>query len=126
MLTKKTQWSNDIQAFTARVGDSNPHGFRASMKTADWKDLDRLKEARDIATIQLAKHLQGSHHHHGRNVRGRAFSTGDLVLRKVQKRKHKLSAIWEGPYIISEMTRPRLISSKTEMERQSTLTIRGT
>ena len=56
--------------------------------------------------MQLAIYLQGLHHYHDRNVRSRAFSIGDLVLRKVQKRKHKLSAIWEGPYIISEMTRP--------------------
>src|SRR6266540_4185030 len=37
MPTKKTQWLNDIQAFTARVGDSNPQGFGASTKTSDWK-----------------------------------------------------------------------------------------
>src|SRR5438132_7004103 len=70
------------------------------------EDFDQLKEARDIATIQSAIYLQGLHRYHDRNVRGRAFTTGDLVLRKVQKRKHKLSAIWESPYIISEMTRP--------------------
>src|SRR6266542_4359218 len=70
------------------------------------KDLDQLEEARDIAAIWSAKHLRGSRRHHDRNVRGRAFSTGDLVLRKVQKRKCKLSAIWEGPYIINELTRP--------------------
>src|SRR6266508_3579998 len=70
------------------------------------EDLDQLEEARDIATIQSAIYLQGLHRYHDRNVRGRAFSPGDLVLRKVQKRKHKLSAIWEGPYITSEMTRP--------------------
>ena len=70
------------------------------------EDMDQLEEARDIATIQSAIYLQGLHRYHNRNVRGRAFSPGDLVLRKVQKRKHKLSAIWEGPYIISEMTCP--------------------
>ena len=70
------------------------------------EDLDRLEEARDIATIQSAKYLQGLRHYHDRNVRGRAFSPGDLVLRKVQKRKHKLSVIWEGPYIVIEMTHP--------------------
>ena len=57
------------------------------------EDLDQLEEARDIATIQSAIYLQGLRRYHDRNVRGRAFSTGDLVLRKVQKRKHKLSAI---------------------------------
>ena len=70
------------------------------------EDLDQLEEARDVATIQSAIYLQGLRRYHDRNVRGRAFSTGDLVLRKVQKRKHKLSPIWKGPYIISEMTRP--------------------
>ena len=70
------------------------------------EDLDQLEEARDIATIQSARYLQGLHRYHDRNVRGRTFTPGDLVLRKVQKHKHKLSAIWEGPYIISEMTRP--------------------
>ena len=70
------------------------------------EDLDRLEEARDIATIQSARYLQGLRRYHDRNVRGRAFSIGDLVLRKVQQRKHKLSLIWEGPYMISELTRP--------------------
>src|SRR5436190_8999828 len=69
-------------------------------------DLDQLEEARDVAAIQSAIYLQGLRRYHDRNVRGRAFSIGDLVLRKVQKRTHKLSAIWEGLYIIAEMTRP--------------------
>src|SRR5437773_2026461 len=69
------------------------------------EDLDQLEEAKDITTIQIAIYLQGLHRYHDHNVRGRAFSPGDLVHRKVQKHKHKLSVIWEGPYIISEMTR---------------------
>src|SRR5207237_1251160 len=75
-------------------------------KDSRLEDLDQLEEARDIVTIYSAIYLQGLRHYHDRNVRGRTFSTRDLVLRKVQKRKHKLSAIWEGPYIISERTRP--------------------
>src|SRR5438105_3110457 len=70
------------------------------------EDLDQLEEVRDITTIQSVIYLQGLCRYHDHNVRGRAFSTEDLVLRKVRKHKHKLSAIWEGPYIISEMTRP--------------------
>ena len=69
-------------------------------------DLDQLEEARDVDAIQSATYLQGLRRYHDRNVRGRAFSIGDLVLRKVQKRTHKLSAIWEGPYIVTEMTHP--------------------
>ena len=78
------------------------------------EDLDQLEEARDITTIQSAIYLQGLRHYHDRNVRGRAFSPGDLVLCKVQKRKHKLSTIWEGPYIISELTRPGACRLKHE------------
>ena len=70
------------------------------------EDLDQLEEARDITTIQSAIYLQGLRCYHDGNVRGHAFSPGDLVLRKVQKRTHKLSSIWEGPYIVAEMTRP--------------------
>src|SRR5207253_3901904 len=62
--------------------------------------------ARDVASVQSAIYLQGLRYYHDHNVRDRAFSIGDLVLRKVQKRTHKLSAIWEGPYIVTEMTRP--------------------
>src|SRR6266540_772146 len=80
------------------------------------EDLDQLEEARDIATIQSAIYLQGLHRYHDRNVHGCAFSTGDLVLRKVQKRKHKLSAIWEAPYIICELTHPRAYRLKNEYQ----------
>ena len=69
------------------------------------EDLDQLEEVRDITTVQSAIYLQGLRRYHDRTVCGRAFSPGDLVLRKVQKRKHNLSTIWEGPYIIVEMTR---------------------
>ncbi|XP_015695597.1 uncharacterized protein LOC102715416 [Oryza brachyantha] len=76
--------------------------------TAREDNLNRLEEARDIATIQSARYLQGLRRYHNRNVRGRAFLVGDLVLRKVQttKDRHKLSPIWEGPYVIAEVTRP--------------------
>ena len=47
------------------------------------EDLDRLEEARDLATIQSTRYLQGLRRYHDHNVQGRAFSTGDLVLRKV-------------------------------------------
>ena len=71
-------------------------------------DVDRLEEARDIAVLQSAKYQQGLRRYHNRNVRGRAFLVGDLVLRKIQttQNRHKLSPIWEGPFIIAEVTRP--------------------
>src|SRR5438105_2904559 len=88
-------------------GSPRVHNFNEkNSEDSRLEDLDQLEEARDIATIQSAIYLQVLRRYHDRNVRGRAFSPGELVLRKVQKHKHKLSAIWEGPYIISEMTRP--------------------
>src|SRR5216110_2490350 len=47
-------------------------------------DLDQLEEAWDITAIQSAIYLRGLRRYHDHNVRGRAFSIGDLVLRKVQ------------------------------------------
>ena len=46
--------------------------------------------------------------YNNRNVRSRAFLVGDLVLRKIQttRDRNKLSPLWEGPFIISEVTRP--------------------
>ena len=71
-------------------------------------DVDRLEEARDIAVLQSAKYQQGLRRYHNRNVRGRAFLVGDLVLRKIQttQNRHKLYPTWEGPFIIAEVTRP--------------------
>src|SRR6266508_438607 len=88
-------------------GSSRVRNFNEELsEDSRLADLDQLKEARDVTTIQSAIYLQGLRRYHDHNVRGRAFSIGELVLRKVQKRTHKLSAIWEGPYIVAEMTRP--------------------
>nr|AAX95490.1 Integrase core domain, putative [Oryza sativa Japonica Group]ABA93045.1 retrotransposon protein, putative, Ty3-gypsy subclass [Oryza sativa Japonica Group] len=71
-------------------------------------DLNRLEEAREATLIQSARYLQGMRRYHNRNVRSRAFLVGDLVLRKIQttRDRHKLSPLWEGLFIVSEVTRP--------------------
>jgi hypothetical protein len=45
-------------------------------------------------------------------VRGRALNVGDLVLCLVQSNKdyHKLSLLWKGPYVVTEV--PRLGTCK--------------
>ena len=40
--------------------------------------------------------------YHSRKVRRRSFREGDLVLRLVQQKEHKLSPTWEGPFVISK------------------------
>nr|ABA97550.1 retrotransposon protein, putative, Ty3-gypsy subclass [Oryza sativa Japonica Group] len=79
-------------------------------------DLNQLEEAREAALIQSARYLQGLRRYHNRNVRSRAFLVGDLVLRKIQttRDRHKLSLLWEGSFIISEVTRPGSYRLKCE------------
>src|SRR5437773_3437698 len=50
-----------------------------SSKDSRLADLDQLEEARDCAAIRMARYLQGLCRYHDHNVRGRAFSIGDLV-----------------------------------------------
>ena len=72
-------------------------------------ELDSDEEARINALTQLARYLQGVRRYHDRNVQQRSFSIGDLVLRRIQDETglHKLNSRWEGPFIISKVTRPR-------------------
>ena len=55
-----------------------------------------------------ARYLQGVSRYHDRNVQQRSFSVGDLVLRRIQDETglHKLNSRWEGPFIVSKVTRP--------------------
>ena len=48
-------------------------------------------------------------------MQGRAFNIEDQVLRLVQSNKdcHKLSLLWEGPYVIVEVFRPGSYKLKT-------------
>jgi hypothetical protein len=58
--------------------------------------------------MRQARHDQQLRRYHDRNVRETSFNVGDLVLRRIQKTDgvHKLSAPWEGPFIITEVISP--------------------
>ena len=56
-----------------------------------------------MALIRSTIYQQDLRRFHARNVRGRAFQEGDLVLRVDQQRPHKLAPVWEGPFIITKM-----------------------
>ena len=45
---------------------------------------------------------------YNRNVQQRSFNIGDLVLRRIQDETglHKLNFRWEGPFIVTKVTRP--------------------
>jgi hypothetical protein len=58
--------------------------------------------------MRQARHDQQLRRYHDRNVRETSFNVGDLVLRRIQKTNdmHKLSARWEGPFIVTEVISP--------------------
>ena len=84
------------------------HYDEGQATTVRAKDVDRAEEERLITYIHIAKYLEGLRRYYNRNVKGRSFTVGDLVLRRKQKTEglHKLSSPWEGPYVIKEATRP--------------------
>jgi hypothetical protein len=71
-------------------------------------DLDSLEEQRLTVVMRQARHDQQLRRYHDRNVRETSFNVGDLVLGRIQKTDgmHKLSAPWEGPFIITEVISP--------------------
>jgi hypothetical protein len=72
-------------------------------------ELDSVEEACCTALVQSARYLSGIRRYHDRNMRERSFSIGDLVLCPIQDESglDKLNSSWEGPFIITQVTRPR-------------------
>jgi hypothetical protein len=58
--------------------------------------------------MRQARHDQQLRHYHDRNIRETSFNVGDLILRRIQKTDdmHKLSAPWEGPFVVTEVISP--------------------
>jgi transposase InsO family protein len=70
--------------------------------------LDQLDEARTVALMHSARYQQPLRRYQARKVRRRDFSEGDLVLRLCQdsRGRHKLSPLWEGPYVVVKVLKP--------------------
>jgi transposase InsO family protein len=73
------------------------------------QDVDILEEERLNTMIQSARYRQTLRRYHDKAIRHRSFTVGDLVLRRILTGvgRHKLSPLWEGPFIVAEVTRPR-------------------
>jgi hypothetical protein len=71
-------------------------------------DLDNIEEHHVAALMRHTRYNQQLRRYHDHNVRERSFNVGDLVLRRIQSTKgmHKLSAPWEGPFIVMEVVSP--------------------
>jgi hypothetical protein len=70
-------------------------------------ELDSVGEARCNALVQSARYLQGVRRYHNRNVQERSFNIGDLALHLIHDEigLRNLNSRWEGPFIISKVTR---------------------
>jgi hypothetical protein len=71
-------------------------------------DLDSIEEHRVATLMRHTRYEQQLWCYHDRNVRERSFNVGDMVLPRIQSTKgmHKLSAPWEGPFIVMEVVSP--------------------
>ena len=68
-------------------------------------DIDTIDELREIAKIRMESYRQKVANSYNKHVRVKAFSVGDLVLRKVFQNTldttaGKFADTWEGPYFI--------------------------
>ena len=73
-------------------------------KEAREDGVDLLEEGRLLALSRSAIYQQGLRRYYNRKVKPRSFQEGDLVLRLIQRTagQHKLSAPWEGPFVVSK------------------------
>ena len=49
------------------------------------EDIDRAEEEHLITYVRTAKYLEGLRRYYNRNIKGRSFAVGDLVLHRKQK-----------------------------------------
>jgi transposase InsO family protein len=80
----------------------------AEAEATRLEDIDILEEKRLNIVIQSARYQQTLRRYHDKAIRHRSFAVGDLVLRRILtgEGRHKLSPLWEGPFIVAEVTRP--------------------
>ena len=78
--------------------------MEAEAKEAREDGVDLLEEARLLALSRSAIYQQSLCRYHNKKIKLHAFHEGNLVLRLIQRIAglHKLSARWEGPFIISK------------------------
>jgi transposase InsO family protein len=80
----------------------------AEAEATRLEDVDILEEERLNTVIQSVRYQQTLRRYHDKAIRHRSFAVGDLVLRRILtgEGRHKLSPLWEGPFIVAEVTRP--------------------
>ena len=66
-------------------------------------DLDGLEEERDVAKARSAFYQQQARRYQSREVWGKTYNVGELVLRLPENKKDKLKPKWEGPFVIDKV-----------------------
>ena len=66
-------------------------------------DKDTADEARDTALAKSEEYQDKLCTYQSSRQHTRIFNNGDLVLRLIQEKVHKLPPQWEGPFIVSEV-----------------------
>jgi hypothetical protein len=71
--------------------------------------------------MRQARHDKQLCRYHDCNVKETSFNVGDLVLRHIQKTDgmHKLSAPWEGPFIVTEVVSPSTYQLQWQQARST-------
>jgi hypothetical protein len=80
----------------------------AEAEATRLEDIDVLEEERLNVVIQSARYQQTLRRYHDKVVRHWSFAVGDLVIHRILtgEGRHKLPPLWEGTFIVSEVTRP--------------------
>ena len=58
------------------------HYNEEQAEAVQTEDVDRAKEECLITCIRTAKYLKGLQRYYNRNIKGRSFAVGDLILRR--------------------------------------------
>jgi hypothetical protein len=80
----------------------------AEAEATRLEDVDILEKEWLNTLIQTAGYQQTLRRYHDKSTRHRSFAVGDLFLRRILmgEGRNKLSPLWEGPFIVAEVTRP--------------------
>ena len=92
---------SDVAFGSSRV----EHFDQSSVDLARELEINCTEERRLTSYLRTAKYLEAIRRYHNRNVKDRSFVVGDLVLKwkTSQEGMHKLSAPWEGPFVVAEV-----------------------
>jgi len=96
--------STDLEYGSPRLKAYNEQSNKETLENA----VDQLEKARDMALLNSARYQQKLRRYHDKHVRRRDLNVGDLVLQQRQSNqgRHKLTAPWEGPYVVAEVLKP--------------------